>query len=606
MRYTKFEILRFKGINNLILDFEKLPQGKIFPLVGLNESGKTTILEAINFFQNGVDDKKKHLLIHKKDSGNFGGSIEVIATLELDERDNEIINKGLSESKLIVENPIKNIAIANKLVFEKNQFIEDKSRPTWRFEPELKVKTKRAQHYSRLYDADNELWNKIVIEIKKDLPKILYFSNFLFDFPEKIYLEDVVNITTDEKERERQTQYRQVIDDILRSKDGRYSLQDFLVKLKDASNPSSQSAVETQKQDIANILNQKILARWKEIFPGGPTKNISVKTDKDNNNYYIQIEMIEGGQPFSINERSLGFRWFFAFILFTEFRKKRDGEMGEYLFLFDEPASNLHEGSQKRLLNLFLELSDGAKIIYSTHSPYLLDDKNILNTFVVKDDGRKSDVDFNFRQDIKATLYRQFISCNEINNDNIMHFKPILDVLEYREHPFIPTGKIVFLEGKSDYYTFKLIKENFFNGQYDFTFYPGTSVDKYENQFREYLANNRKFIAVFDGDDAGVAARQRYLKNVSQELEKNVFTLKEIKEGFSNFQTEKLFYTEAERLRIQKLLSPDSVKYKKDIFNMAIQKLFLEGEDFSILNTTKKNFKTVFDFIKDKFDQLEN
>ena len=524
----------------------------------------------------------------------------------MSEEDTKIINNKLLESKLLAENSIKNIKITKKTSFASNKFIKEKSVTTWQFEPDLNVKTRRAQTYSRLSDINNELWNEIVSELKKNIPKILYFSNFLFDFPEKIYLEDVVNMPVSEKEKEQQSQYRQIIDDILRSKDSRYSLQDFISKLKDANTSSSQSAVETQKQDIANILNEKILARWKEIFPGGPQKTISVKTSIDLNNYFIQIEMLEGGQPFSINERSLGFRWFFAFILFTEFRKKRDGENGEYLFLFDEPASNMHEGSQKRLLKLFEELSDGAKIIYSTHSPYLLDDKNILNTFVVKDDGRKNDADFNFRQDIKATLYRQFISNNEINDDNVMHFKPILDVLEYREHPFIPTGKIIFLEGKSDYYTFKLIKENFFNNKYDFTFYPGTSVDKYENQFREYLANNRKFVAIFDGDSAGKGARARYLEKVSQELERNIFTLKEVKESFDNFQTEKLFHTEAERLGIQKLSFPDSIEYNKKQFNMAIQELFIKKEEFILLDATKENFKKVFDFIKEKFDALEN
>ena len=50
MEITSFYIQNFKGIKHLILDLEKTPQGKIFPIVGLNESGKTTILEAINYF----------------------------------------------------------------------------------------------------------------------------------------------------------------------------------------------------------------------------------------------------------------------------------------------------------------------------------------------------------------------------------------------------------------------------------------------------------------------------------------------------------------------------------------------------------------------------
>lgn len=42
MKFIKFTISNFKGIRRLELDLEKHPQGKIFPLVGLNESGKTT------------------------------------------------------------------------------------------------------------------------------------------------------------------------------------------------------------------------------------------------------------------------------------------------------------------------------------------------------------------------------------------------------------------------------------------------------------------------------------------------------------------------------------------------------------------------------------
>ena len=73
-----------------------------------------------------------------------------------------------------------------------------------------------------------------------------------------------------------------------------------------------------------------------------------------------------------------------------------------------------------------------------------------------------------------------------------------------------------------------------------------------------------------------------------------------------NFQTEELFHTEAERLRIQKLSSPDILEYKKNLFNMAIQELFLKKEDFDLLKTTKENFKKVFDFIQAKFEELEN
>lgn len=66
MRYTKFNIQNFKGIQALTLDLERQPLSKIITLVGLNESGKTSILQAINLLQNGLPEKERHKLIPKK------------------------------------------------------------------------------------------------------------------------------------------------------------------------------------------------------------------------------------------------------------------------------------------------------------------------------------------------------------------------------------------------------------------------------------------------------------------------------------------------------------------------------------------------------------
>lgn len=55
MHYTYVEVKNFKGIRQLRLDFEKPPCSSVTTLVGLNESGKTTILEAINYFSYGSE-----------------------------------------------------------------------------------------------------------------------------------------------------------------------------------------------------------------------------------------------------------------------------------------------------------------------------------------------------------------------------------------------------------------------------------------------------------------------------------------------------------------------------------------------------------------------
>ena len=134
---------------------------------------------------------------------------------------------------------------------------------------------------------------------------------------------------------------------------------------------------------------------------------------------------------------------------------------------------------------------------------------------------------------------------------------------------------------------------------------------RFDSEFfkKEYLAHSKKFIAIFDADGTtttkGKGAQKRYIKNISQELEKRVFTLQNIDENFDTFTTEKLF-TENERLSIQKNSFPEDTIFNKNNFNSAIQELFISEANFQLSENTKSNFKKIFDFIKDKFIQLEN
>ncbi|HEY1020091.1 MAG TPA: AAA family ATPase, partial [Sediminibacterium sp.] len=60
MQYLNFTIENFKGIQKLIFNLDnRAPASKIFTLVGLNESGKTTILEALGFFYDNLKDEKE-------------------------------------------------------------------------------------------------------------------------------------------------------------------------------------------------------------------------------------------------------------------------------------------------------------------------------------------------------------------------------------------------------------------------------------------------------------------------------------------------------------------------------------------------------------------
>src|SRR4051812_41653807 len=98
MRYTEFRITNFKGIKSATLDFSKSPTGKIYPIVGLNESGKTTLLEAIGSFNYGSEvlgprvlredsQQNVHDLIPASQRANFNGKSSLAVTVQLDEDD---------------------------------------------------------------------------------------------------------------------------------------------------------------------------------------------------------------------------------------------------------------------------------------------------------------------------------------------------------------------------------------------------------------------------------------------------------------------------------------------------------------------------------------
>jgi AAA15 family ATPase/GTPase len=144
MRYTNFTIENYKGINKLELDIDILPDHKIYALVGLNESGKTTILEAINDFEYEVPETLRHLLIPKSSAGGFTGIITIKATLRFNEEDKVRIKEFIAEKQKFAEIILdENLIIQRDYSFDNSKPGQSKS-VYYRF---IKVKkTKKSKH----------------------------------------------------------------------------------------------------------------------------------------------------------------------------------------------------------------------------------------------------------------------------------------------------------------------------------------------------------------------------------------------------------------------------------------------------------------------------
>ncbi len=95
----------------------------------------------------------------------------------------------------------------------------------------------------------------------------------------------------------------------------------------------------------------------------------------------VENKLHEVTVPFS--NRSAGFIWFFSFlVMFSQVKKKH----GNVIILLDEPGLNLHGTAQRDLLRYIKEkLEPEHQVIYSTHSPFMVPTDALASVRTVED-----------------------------------------------------------------------------------------------------------------------------------------------------------------------------------------------------------------------------
>jgi len=106
----------------------------------------------------------------------------------------------------------------------------------------------------------------------------------------------------------------------------------------------------------------------------------------DGNYFRIWVSDIIRPEKVELENRSSGLQWFFSFYLV--FSAEMTGGHDNSIILLDEPGHTLHPMAQKDLSVFFNELAKSNQLLYTTHSPFLVDSMNVTKVKVVFVDGK--------------------------------------------------------------------------------------------------------------------------------------------------------------------------------------------------------------------------
>lgn len=564
-----FSINNFKGIEKVSIDLEGRVACPVVTLIGLNESGKTTVLEALSHFVSG--DKFVSALfdgvhskaygaalipIHKKAA--FSSSIKIAAKVRLQEEDiNELHEIAASHNLELDRESISSVFSISRSYDYEDSVLKETSN-VWG----IKLKSRKSKKspfkvYARPVSKETpDLWLECAEHLTKKLPQVSYFPTFLVDMPTRVYLQE------HEGEEPINRYYRLVFQDVLDSLNEGLSIDRHVCQriadYKKALGTKgwystffgspSKAPIDSVFQKISNAVTREVLGSWQRVFQRPiSAKNIFIEWNVDsekNDMPYASFHLSDGESRYAISERSLGFRWFFSFLLFTSFKQTQSRKT---IFIFDEPAANLHAKAQAELLKSFSKIASGGnKIIYSTHSHHMVNPMWLSGACIVENTAIDYDQDDSFGfgaepTNIRLTSYREFVSKFPSRSS---YFQPVVEKLQYVSPDLIGNTPFVVVEGISDYYALRLA-QMIIGKDYSYSLIPGVGSGSSGPLISQMMGRGEDFAVLLDDDKAGIKEKERY-QSEWYLSDHQVFTVGSVNEAYKNLSLEGVLGFETE------------------------------------------------------------
>lgn len=396
MRLIKFSVTNYKVFKDTFsIDFSK---DSIAILTGRNNTGKSTILEAINCF---FLKETKVKTIPNDCFSERGKKIVLKAVFESGEDKVTIVKKYKEESAPSFYD-VNDVEIKGKHDL-KDILVEIQNNKPFYITP------------SMLPDDIHDLIQNIYSEIiKNDLQK----------------LEDIESDSEEENELVKLAkEYSQI----------RESYPTFLRKLKLNTDKLLKQVSDDVSKDLRNLFSNEYLSL---NVVGGESGGFSSSDILKSTNSSVNIDSKKQSEMPLANQGTGLQRMSLIYLIQNMIEKKLMGESDNKLLLIDEPEAFLHPEAVRALSRSLYSIGEKMPLMISTHSPILIDLSERHTSIQVFRVGEKEAIQ----------LYK---SIGEQFDDNDIQNMKILNYVDSYVNEFFFADKILIVEGDTEYIAFK-------------------------------------------------------------------------------------------------------------------------------------------------------
>ena len=383
MKLSQARVVNYRSID----DSSWVKVDDVTALVGKNESGKTAFLQAIRKINSisGEEDgftirdypRKgyiKYKKIHEQNPCEVAQAEFELSAEEVTEIEANFGNGVLASNKVIVTKNYKN---ERAWKIDLSDSISSSSVPNSFTEPSNPTPTS-FQNAVQNTGSNVSVSEKIAEQfLERWLPKFVYFDNYSL-MRGKISINEL---------RER-SENGGPLDDADRTFLSLLTLSG--VSLEDLEKDLGYEDIKVELESASITITDEIFEYWQQNRQLKVEFDVSQADPRDpaplneGKILHVRIENARHRVTVSVAERSKGFVWFFSFLSY--FSHLEETESGDLIILLDEPGTALHAMAQKDFLRFMDErLSPRCQVLYSTHSPFMIDLDKLHRIRLVQD-----------------------------------------------------------------------------------------------------------------------------------------------------------------------------------------------------------------------------